>query len=150
MGNFGIAFTGDFAPDDPLVAIGALTFGEKHEHFRSVLTFWEIDDYQKSWEAGLRRLVSGATISCLATSVTDPSVAEFMEVWPLYRSGDDVYVQNHFVFLDELPHDFDPAAPWDSVLPRATVEDGRKVSEWRVGLDDIREFLGSEGSAPSA
>jgi hypothetical protein len=58
-------------------------------------------------------------------------------------------VQNRLLFLDQLPHDFDPAAPWDSVGPRRTVtEDGDQISEWRVSLDDIREFLASDKEPP--
>jgi hypothetical protein len=144
VGNFGIAFTGSFDDEDPLVAIGVLTLCEFSEHFSAPVSFWGVADYQKSWEAGLRRLLGGATVSCLATSVTDPADANFFDVWPLYRSGDDIYVQNRLLFLDQLPHAFDLSAPWESVGPRrATTEDGDKISEWQVSLDDIREFLDS-------
>jgi hypothetical protein len=148
VGNFGIAFTGSFDDEDPLVAIGVLTLRESSEHFSSPVSFWGVDDYQKSWEAGLRRLLGGAAVSCLVTSVTDPATANFIEVWPLYGSGDDIYVQNRLLFLDQLPHAFDLSAPWESVgLRRTTTEDGDKISEWRVGLDDIGEFLES-GRSP--
>jgi CdiI N-terminal domain len=147
LGNFSIAFTGNFDDEDPLVAIGELTLGADHEYFESVLGFWELDEYEKSWTAGLRRLLDGASISCLATSVTDPSTANFVEIWPLYRSGDDVYVQNRLIFMDQLPRAFDTAAPWESVEPRSvTDEDGRKISEWQVSRSDIQEFLDSKDS----
>ena len=142
MSNFGIAFTGELDREDPLVAIGLITLGDFSEYFSSTLDFGNEDDYRKSWDMGLRRLLTGAAVSCLATSITDPPTTNFVEVWPLYLSGDDVYVQNRWLFLDRLPHDFDPSAPWDSVSPRSTVEDGYELSEWRVSLNDIREFLG--------
>jgi hypothetical protein len=143
VGKFGIEFTGEFDREDPLIAIGLITIGDFNEYFGSTLTFWDQDDYRKSWDAGLRRLLSGAAVSCLATSVTDPPITNFVEVWPLFLSGDDVYVQNQMVFLDQLPHEFDPSAPWDSVGSRITVtEDGDEISEWQVSLNDIREFLG--------
>lgn len=143
MANFSIGFTG-FDEHDPLVAIGELRLGEVHEYFQSVLGFWELDDYARSWTTGLRRILAGASISCLATSVTDPASANFVEVWPLYREEADVYVQNRFVFLDQLTHEFDPQAPWESLGPRSVVnEDGQRISEWRVGLDDIKYFLDS-------
>ena len=91
-----------------MVAIGVIRLGEDHEYFESVLGFWGLDDYKAIWTAGLRRLISGASTSCLATSVTDPSSANFVEVWPLYREESDVYVQNHLLFLDQLPHELDP------------------------------------------
>jgi hypothetical protein len=41
-----------------------------------------------------------------------------------------------------LPHEFDADAPWESVSPRETVdEDGQTISEWKVNLTDVREFL---------
>lgn len=144
MANFSIGFTG-FDDHDPLVAIGELRLGEVHEYFESVLGFWELDDYARSWMTGLRRILAGASISCLVTSVTDPSSANFVEVWPLYREETDVYVQNRFIFLDQLTREFDPKAPWESIGPRSIVnEDGQRISEWRVGLDDIRSFIDSD------
>lgn len=145
MGSFSIGFTG-FDDEDPLVAIGALVLGAQREYFESVLGFWGLDDYKASWTTGLRRLVAGASTSCLATLVIDPPTANFIEVWPLYREGSDVYVQNRLLFLDQLSHEFDPAAPWESVSPRSVVsEDGQRISEWRVSIDDIGEFLRSGG-----
>lgn len=143
MANFSIGFTG-FDADDPLVALGELRLGEVREYFQSVLGFWELGDYTKSWATGLRRILAGASISCLATSVTDPATANFVETWPLYREGSDVYIHNKFLFLDQLTHEFDPKAPWESIGPRSVVnEDGQRISEWQVRVDDIRYFLDS-------
>jgi hypothetical protein len=147
VGNFSIAFTG-FDEEDPLVAIGELKLGEHSEYFESVLEFWGLEDYERSWATGLRRLLGGASVSCLATSMIDPPTANFVEVWPLYRDGDDVYVQDQLIFMDQLTHQFDAAAPWESVRPRAVVnEDGQKIQEWRVNLDDVREFYERAGQA---
>ncbi len=141
MANFSIGFTG-FDEQDPLVAIGAIRLGEHREYFESVIGFWGTEDYTKIWDAGLRRLLRGTSISCLATSVIQPSNANFVEVWPLYREESDVYVQNCLLFLDQLADEFDPTAPWVSVSPRSVVEgDGQRISEWRVSIDDIGEFL---------
>jgi CdiI N-terminal domain len=143
LADFSIAFTG-FDEQDPLVATGELRLGENHERFESVLGFWGVDDYRQSWTAGLQRLLAGESTSCLATSVSEPSNANFVEVWPLYRQGADVFVQNSLLFLDQLPREFDPGAPWQSVAPRSVVdEDGEPISEWRISLDDIRAFLES-------
>jgi CdiI N-terminal domain len=139
--NFSIGFTG-FDEQDPMVAIGVIRLGEDHERFESVLGFWGLDDYKAIWTAGLRRLVAGASTSCLATSITDPSSANFVEVWPLYREESDAYVQNQLLVLDQLPREFDPTELWESVDPRSVVdEDGQRISEWRVSIDDIQEFL---------
>ena len=141
LAGFSIDFTG-FDEQDPLVAIGLIKLGEHHECFESVLVFWGTDDYKGIWDAGLRRLLGGASTSCLATSVLEPSSANFVEVWPLYREDSKVYVQNCLLFLDQLSHEFDPAAPWESVYRRSVAnEDGQRISEWQVGIDDIGEFL---------
>ncbi len=141
VANFSIGFTG-FDERDPLVAIGLIRLGEHREYFGSVLTFWGTDDYKGIWDAGLRRLLGGASTSCLATSVLEPSSANFVEVWPLYREESSVYVQNCLLFLNQLSHEFDTAAPWESVYPRSVVnEDGQRISEWQISIDDIGEFL---------
>jgi hypothetical protein len=141
LANFSIDFTG-FDEQDPMVAIGVIRLGEDRECFESVLGFWGLDDYKAIWAAGLWRLVAGASTSCLATSVTDPSCSNFVEVWPLYREESDVYVQNQLLFLDQLQHELNPIAPWESVSPRSVVdEDGQRISEWRVSINDIEEFL---------
>jgi hypothetical protein len=113
-----------------------------------VLEFWGLEDYERNWAAGLGRLIDGSSVSCLATSMIDPSTANFVEVWPLYRSGDDVYVQDQLIFMDQLSHEFDPAAPWESVRPRSVVnENGQEIQEWRVSLEDVQEFYVRAGRA---
>lgn len=142
MLNFDIAFTGETAAEDRSVAVGMIRLGGRREFFRAVVGFWTIEENQESWVAMLRRLVAGAKISCLLTSVSNPAEAEFFTAWPLYRYGDDVYVQNHLVFADELDHDFDPDAPWESIEPHRRIdEDGDRISEWRIIRADIEQFV---------
>jgi hypothetical protein len=82
--------------------------------------------------------------SCLLSSITDPATSNFVLCWPLYRDGDDVYVQNSLILLEELPGRFDVARPWLHVQSRATVdEDGYRISEWRTDMTAIREFVAS-------
>lgn len=117
MANFSINFTG-FDEQDPMVAIGVIRLGEDHEYFESVLGFWGLDDYKAIWTAGLRRLIFGASTSCLATSVTDPSSANFVEVWPLCRGESDVYA------LTSVPGPSrsvaSPSAPTQLIRPSRT------------------------------
>jgi CdiI N-terminal domain len=81
--------------------------------------------------------------SCLMTSMTDPRNSNFLTCWPMYREGEDVYIQNTLIFLDEIEGDFNPAAPWDSVGPREVIdEDGNRVSEWITSMRSLREFFG--------
>jgi len=74
--------------------------------------------------------------------MSDPKVTNFVRVWPLYRIGEVVYVQNRILFLDQIGDQFDPAAPWGGLGPRTTVnEDGDQISEWSIISADIEEFL---------
>ena len=142
MLNFDIAFTGDTAAYDPLVAVGVIQLGEHQEFFHAFVGFWSAEEYQASWATAMRRLAGGAEVSCLLTSVSDPAEANFLTSWPLYRNGDDVYVQNHLIFIDELDHAFDLDAPWESIDPHTRVdEDGNRISEWLITRTDIEDFI---------
>lgn len=113
------------------------------EDFPMDLTYWSEDNYRDSWTAALHVLDEGRTATtCLISSITDPTNSNFIFCWPLYRDGEDVYVQNSLIFLDELTDEFLPGEPWRSVEPRTTVdEDGNKISEWRTSMDEVRAFL---------
>lgn len=124
-------------------AEGRITVGDFSERFRAALSYWSVSDYQASWRAAFEVLETGTTAtSCLVTSITEPTMSNYVMCWPLYRDGDFVRVQNSLIFLDELDSPFAPAAPWLSVQPRETVdEDGRPISEWSVPLSAVREFF---------
>lgn len=144
MTGFSITFTGKTADDDPALAIGELRLGEQCEWFQAATGYWSVEDYQASWITALQRLLAGAPVSCLITSLTDPRDANFFETWPLYREGEEVFVQNRLLFIDQLAAPFAPDAPWESVDPRTTVDGkGRPVAEWRIALTDVENFLDS-------
>lgn len=144
MAGFSITFTGATAADDPMVAVGEIQLGEYRESFHAVTGYWSIQDYEASWTAALRRLLAGGEVSSLVTSLTDLQEATFVTTWPLYRSQEEVFVQNQILFLDELPAPFAPDAPWESADPRTTVdEEGRPISEWHITMTDVENFLDS-------
>ncbi|MBC2908272.1 hypothetical protein H4N64_43680 [Streptomyces sp. PSKA01] len=109
------------------------------------LTYWSVEQYQASWVRALRVLArEEVATSCLISSITNPASSNFIFCWPLYRSGEIVYVQNSIIFLEELEGDFDTDEPWRFVEPRSTVdEDGHEISEWQTTIDEVREFLNS-------
>jgi hypothetical protein len=127
-------------------ARGRITLGDFAEEFDADLTYWDTGDYQRSWHQALTVLeTDDKATSCLVSSITDPATSNFIFCWPLYRDGDDVYVHNAIIFLEELTVPFDPARPWLSVQPRETVdEDGNRISEWRTDMDEIRRFRDQE------
>jgi hypothetical protein len=126
-------------------ARGRITVGDFAEEFEASLTYWSADDYHASWQAALSVLAATeSATSCLISSLTDPATSNFVFCWPLYRDGDDVYVQSSLIFLENLPGTFDAARPWLYVQPRATVDDdGNRISEWRTDMTAIRQFMAS-------
>ncbi|MES9524792.1 hypothetical protein [Streptomyces capoamus] len=106
------------------------------------LTYWDVEQYQASWAGALRVLERGDyATSCLIASITDPADSNFIFCWPLYRSGETVYIQNSIIFLEDHAEDFNPAEPWRYVRPRSTVdEEGHEISQWQTTISQIRRF----------
>ncbi|MEU3249920.1 hypothetical protein [Streptomyces sp. NPDC006997] len=145
------AFSIEVASDRPPAALlqeagatGRITVGDFAESFYMDLSYWSIEEYQRSWRDSLQVIFEGKERdSCLVASITNPEASNFIFCWPLYRRGEDVIIQNSIIFLDELERDFDPLEPWSSVRSRLTVdEDGNSISEWRTSVSAVREFLG--------
>lgn len=142
MTGFSIGFTGETDPDDPLVAVGEIRFGEDLESFHAAIGYWSVQDYEVSWAAALRRLLDGAPVSCLVTSLSDPIGANYVRTWPLYLDGENVHAQERIVIIEDLDRPFEPDTPWESVDPRRTVDDKRRpISEWYFTLTDVENFL---------
>ena len=138
--SFSIGFQGVTNREN--LALGRIEVGDFDEAFWSNLSYWGRSDYQRSWASALEVLESDEhAVSCLVTSMVDPSDGNFVVCWPLYRSGDKVFVQNSLVFLRELERGFEPDRLWLSVRPRRVVnEDGRRISEWAVDMASVRQF----------
>jgi hypothetical protein len=129
--------------DGPAEASGRIVIGHFTETFMVPLGFWDESDYRHSWRQAFEVLNADQnSVSCLMTSMTDPRDSNFLACWPMYRAGEDVYIQNALVFLDEIEGAFDTSAPWRYVRPRQGIdEDGNKISEWATSMDSLREFF---------
>lgn len=148
--TFSIGFTGERTDYDPEAVIGELQLGQAIEIFHADLGVWGTEDYERSWMSALQRVVDGAAISDLITSMPDMQKAAWVDTWALYRVGDEVYVQNIGIIRGHPDINFNPETPWESIHPRITVdEDGLENDEWCVGVDDIREFLESKDTTRS-
>lgn len=140
---FAIEVTED-PTDDERQRFGRIRLNDVVERFLMDVGFWSPDDYRESWRAACARLdaAPGDVVSCLVASTCDPTEANFLWTWPLYRVGDTVFVQNSLVFLDELETPLDLTRPWLATRPRRTrTEQGRRISEWPVPLAAVRRFL---------
>ncbi|SDM67627.1 hypothetical protein [Allokutzneria albata] len=141
--SFSIGFEGVTSSEN--LALGRIRLGEFSEIFWSNLSYWDRSDYRRSWADAVDVVESAEhAVSCLVTSMVDPSDGNFVVCLPLFRDGDAVFVQNSLIMLDQLENAFDPHRPWCAVRPRSVVsEDGRRVSEWAVDLASLGEWARS-------
>lgn len=136
--------TEEFELEDDLVISGTLVIGDFTENFHASLSYWDRDSYLSQWTEGLKRLLRGENYSAVVTTMYDPSTANFIFWWVMYLIGDDVYIQNHVLFLDELDRPFDETDLYNFVPERETqTEEGEPISEWTVSLSAIKDSLGS-------
>src|SRR5215211_3873361 len=121
---------------------GVITLGKFQERFTAPLDYWTAKAYREHWKQAIARIVQDSSVSCLVTSMYDPATANYIVWWPMYRVGEMVHLQNQLLFLENLPSPFVPSDPCLFVPERVTVnEEGEKVSEWSVPVQDMEIFL---------
>ncbi|MEN4791128.1 hypothetical protein ABEG93_09670 [Pantoea agglomerans] len=129
--------------DDELVQPALIFIDEFKESLHLPLSYWNLIDYKKSWLKSLEEGLSSKTHSALAVSMYDPTQTNFIFTWVLYFEGNDVYVHNNVIFLDEC-QGFTPESINKFVEPRTTHdEDGIKISEWNTDLKSVLDFYHS-------
>lgn len=119
---------------------GQITIGDFQESFYMPVDSWSIPEYKKQWKEGLERIKTHDS-SCLVVN----SIG-YIEFWSLYREGEKIFIHNNCLFERPkgLPR-FDINTCYLYVIPRETIdEDGNKISEWQVDLQDVLEYLKSE------
>lgn len=145
MNRFFIHFT-----DGPVVGsqignglmLGEIVLGDYREGFESFIGFWSQHDYEMQWGLGVQRAAAEGQASCLITSITDPTHAEFLRWWLIYPLGETVAIQESLLLFDQLSTPFSTADPYRSIPARVQITDeGQPVSEWELPRDALREFL---------
>lgn len=143
-----MAFSIKFANDGELVdnydqrtLEGSIVVDTFEERFFAPVSYWNADDYRLHWKKSLQRILTGADVSCLITSMYDPNTANFIVWWPIYLMCDVVIFQNQLLFLEPLQGSFDANDPFRFVRPRqVTSQLGKKISEWTTSLECVRHF----------
>ncbi len=139
---FNIGFVRD-PKKKPGYKLGYMMLDSSKEGFYSSITYWDTAQYEKHWHDAITRLVNGAECSALITDMPPPSPTGYaIDWWPMWREGDNVYVQEQLIIQSELKEVFDPSNPYVHIDPHITeLESGDRPSEWIVPLQDFVEFL---------
>jgi hypothetical protein len=124
------------------VLIGSIHINSFSESFRSPISYWNRNEYLSQWYSGLNEIISGNEKSAIITSMYNPNNANFIVIWPLYLIGNDVFIQNRILFMEDLKELFDESKLSTYIDNRETIdEDGEVVSEWKVSISDIQRVL---------
>lgn len=126
-------------------SMGTIVAGDLSEEFEVSLVDWDEAAYRDSWCRELSRFVRGADKAVLLTVAMDPSRANWMRGYVLYKFGPEVRVQERMFILDELREQFNLSDPSASVGDYESVnEDGMRISQWVVPMRDIEQFWRQE------
>jgi len=122
-------------------AEGELTLGGASARFQSDLGSWSMRDYEAQWREAIARLLAGQPTSALVTSYRGPETGHHL-IWPMWREGTTVHLQERLVLTEQLPEPFDPASVYALVGERVTVsEGGLPISEWSIPIRQLATFL---------
>lgn len=118
----------------------SIVINEFSEMMNIPLSYWNINNYKNHWLRDLEEGLKNKTHATLAVSMYEPQDTNFIFTWVLYFSGDDVFIQNNILLLDECPG-FTPDTINNFTKPRMTHnEDGMKISEWCTDVGSVFNF----------
>lgn len=138
LDDMGLESAGD------MLVSGSLDIGESNEKFEIPLSYWNKDKYISQWKFALSRLTNGEPCSAVVTTMYNPKTANFIFWWVMYLIDNNVHIQNHVLFLDELDQPFDEEDLYSFIPEREThTEEGEPISEWVVGVTAIERFMDS-------
>ena len=121
---------------------GCTVLGDFSERFIAPTERWTREGYERQWIEGAERLLHGERSSAF--------VVEAGRVWwTAWREGGAVIVQQRYLVTDEMAPAWTAAAsemPYELVGTRSsTSSEGMGLSEWRVSIDDLRDFVVRRG-----
>ncbi len=126
--------------DGELVLPASIVIDRFHEAMNIPLTYWNINDYKRSWLRSLEEGLISKSHAALAVSMYDPALANFVFAWVIYFEGEVVHVQNNVIFLEE-GKEFSPEKINEFIDEHMTHdEDGMRISEWNTDLNSVINF----------
>jgi hypothetical protein len=130
--------------DGETFEVGEIKIADFTESFHSATTYWNKNDYLNQWKKALERIRQGFESSCFITSMCNPLYANFIFWWVVYIEGDWAHIQNHIFFLNELSEPFQVDKIYSYIQKREIYnEDGNKISEWKIRIEEIESFIAS-------
>ena len=119
---------------------GSITLGQYSEQFLAAAWLWPRTRYEEQWRGAASALVQGAARSAFITSFSHPD-AHHNVIWPAWREGNRVHIQNRLLLREHLPAVLDPERIEEFVGERrVTSDEGEAISDWTVTLEEIRAF----------
>ncbi len=126
--------------DGELVLPALVVIDKFQEAMNIPLTYWNINDYKKSWVRSLEEGLISKSHAALAVSMYEPALANFVFAWVIYFEDEVAYIQNNVIFLEE-GKEFSPEKINEFIDEHTTHdEDGIKISEWKTDLKSIINF----------
>ncbi len=129
---------------------GQIVIDDFTENVFMPVEYWSLDEYKAQWKDGIERIKQGHEKSCLITKIYDPREYKFVELWSLYRRGDNVHIFN-CLFVNEVyeeiigQKEYSSKTCYDFISDYCPyTEDGTKVSEWIIPVDQIDKYLPDE------
>lgn len=142
MFNLNFVSTGKFSAErSEEVALGEISLRNFTENFWASLSIWKIEDYEKQWIEGAKRILE-FNRTVFITDLNNPKTSNFITWWKAWRINEQIFVQNQLLLFSETSSFFDLNNPYELIGERTTETKNReKVSEWEVSLQDIKNFL---------
>lgn len=113
---------------------GEIRLGDHTEEFVALLGVWGREEYESHWRDAAARLVYGADRTAFFSSA-------FEFRWTMWRQGDTVVVQEHFLEVEGFPEPFDPRDLYAHIRDLSTRPEDRRSSEWTVPSSSFADFL---------
>jgi hypothetical protein len=119
---------------------GIITLGSFSEDFLASASLWTAATYERQWQSAVRDILGPAACSAFITSFVHPD-ASINVLWPAWRVGDAVRVQNRLVLREHLSGVLDPGKLPALVGERpVATHPGHAISEWVVSAGDLASF----------
>lgn len=126
-----------------LVIPSSIIIGDFTERLNIPISYWSLDDYKRSWTSSLAQGIDNKKHSALAVSMYDTEFINFIFVWIVYFHGNEAYIQNKIIYLNECQN-LTPETINNFIGERETHnEGGMRISEWTTDLNSVITFLAS-------